>query len=101
MKHLVLAITLASIPIVSSAQQTSFSNSVSQYAQNIGSKVTIQLQSNKPSSFSGNFAQTFSYQNGATNFTRNFNFGGTTNFNITSTINNNTTTFTNNPKFKW
>jgi hypothetical protein len=97
---LVLAVTL--FPMQAPAQ-TSFStsNSVSQFASNIGSKVTIQLRSDTPSSSRGNFLQTFSYNNGVTNFNRSFNITGSTNFKIDSQINSTTTTFTNNPKFKW
>jgi hypothetical protein len=100
MKKLLLAFTIALFPL-QAVSQTSFSASVSQTASNIGSKVTIQLRSNTPSSSRGNFSQTFSYNNGVTNFNRNFNITGSTNFKIDSQINSTTTTFTNNPSFKW
>jgi len=103
MKNIFLVLAVTLLPTQTLAETTMFStsNGVSYLASNIGSKVTIQLQSNKPSVFSGNFGQTFSYQNGATNFARSFTFTGNTNFNVTSTINTNSFTWTNNPSFKW
>jgi hypothetical protein len=102
MKKLLLAFTIALFPLQAVSQTTfSTSNNVSQFASNIGSKVTIQLRSNTPSSSRGNFSQTFSYNNGVINFNRNFNITGSTNFKIESQINSTTNTFTNNPNFKW
>lgn len=101
-KQALLALAVTILPLQAYSQTTfSSSDSVSYLASNIGSKVAIQLQSSRPSFFSGTFAQTFSYQNGVTNSTRNFNFVGSTNYNIVSTFNSTPTTFTNNSNFKW
>ena len=77
--------------------------SVSTFAQNVGSRITIQVFSNKPSSFKGSFSQGFSYNNGTSvnSFAKNFSMTGNPNFNITSQFNNNTSIFTNSPNFKW
>jgi hypothetical protein len=99
MKTTILAAMVALLPLQALSQTTY--GSVTTLNSNVGSRVTIQLQSNTASVFAGNFAQTFSYQNGTTNFTRNFNFAGNTNFNVTSTINTNSFTWTNNPSIKW
>ena len=99
MKTTILAAIVALLPLQALSQTTY--GSVTSLDSNVGSKVTIQLRSNTPSVFSGNFRQTFSYQNGVTNFTRNFTFAGNTNFNVTSTINTNSFTWTNNPGFRW
>ena len=98
-KQILLALAIAILPMQSAAQ--TMTGSVSRLDSNVGSRITIQLRSNTPSFFSGTFAQTFSYQNGVTNTTRNFNFVGNTNYNIVSTFNSTPTTFTNNFNFKW
>jgi hypothetical protein len=102
MKNIILALAISLSPVAAASQEavTTY-GSVSRLDSNVGSLVAIQLQSNAPSVFSGNFRQTFSYQNGVTNFTRNFAFAGNTNFNVTSTINTNSFTWTNNPSFNW
>jgi hypothetical protein len=102
MKKLLLALVLSLAPIATTAQEAATTyGSVTSLNSNVGSLVTIQLRSNTPSVFSGNFRQTFSHQNGVTNFTRNFTFAGNKNFNVTSTINTNSFTWTNNPGFNW
>ena len=100
MKTAILAAIVALLPLQAMSQNTTY-GSVTSLASDVGTKVTIKYQSNAPSIFSSKFVQTFSYQNGTTNFTRNFNFTGNGNFNVMSTINTNSFTWTNNPSFKW
>jgi hypothetical protein len=98
-KQVLFAMAIGILPM-QAMSQTTFGSTTS-LNSNVGSRITIQLQSNSPSIFSGTFAQSFTHLNGSTNFTRNFNFAGNMNYNITSTINTNTTVFTNNPAFRW
>lgn len=98
-KQALLALAVTILPMQALSQTTY--GSINRLDSNVGSRITIQLQSNGPSFFTGSFAQTFSYQNGVTNFTRNFTFIGNMNHNVISTFNTNTTVFTNNPAFRW
>lgn len=100
MKNMIFAALLALIPAQAMSQQVTYGSTTS-LQSNVGSRITIQVQSNSPSVFSGRFMQTFSYLNGVTFTSNNFNFGGNANFNITNTINTNTFVFTNSPNFNW
>lgn len=104
MKKIIAVVLVSLLPSLATAE-TVFKQqaSVSTFEQNVGSRITVQVFSNKPSSFKGNFSQSFSYNNGTSvnNFSKNFSATGNPNFNITSQFNNNTSIFTNSPKFKW
>lgn len=82
--------------------QTVFSNSVSTYAQNVGSRVTVQMKSVNGSSARLNIQKTFTYNNGITNQSFNFQFSGSTPYKITNQFNSTVNTFSNVvPSFKF
>jgi hypothetical protein len=100
LQTLASAVVLISSAAVAVAEPKTYGG-VFAITEPVGSMLTINVQSNVPSSFRGSFAQSFvfsqSIQNpiAVTSFNRNFTFSGTSNYNIVSQINNNVTTFTN------
>ena len=99
MKSKILALALFLLPMQTFAETTY--GSITRLESNVGSRTSIQLQSNFPSMFMGTFSKTFTHQNTVSSFSRNFVFSGNMNYNIVSTFNTNTTIFTNNPGFNW
>ena len=93
MKSVFVSCLLILTSTVSFADTKSYTASVSQLASNIGSKVTIQAQSSKGSKLSGSYTQTYSYNNGITNSSKNNTFVGSTSLNIISQFNDTVFTF--------
>ncbi len=82
--------------------ETVFSNSVSTYAQNVGSRVTVQMKSVNGSSARLNIQKPFTYSNGITAQSFSFQFSGSTPFKITNQFNSTVNTFSNVvPSFKF
>lgn len=99
MKKILLACVFAAIPAMAMAEPVKTFGSVNRLDSNVGSRIGINVVLSGPSSFRGTLAQKYQYNNGATNFTRNFNISGNANYRITSQINNDTSVFTNNNSF--
>lgn len=82
--------------------QTIFSDSVSTYAQNVGSRVTVQMKSVNGSGSRLSIQKSFTYSNGITTQPFNFQFSGSTPYKITNQFNSTVNTFSNVvPSFKF
>jgi len=102
MKSIILVALLAVAAPTSAQTSFSSSGSVSQLATNIGAKTTVQMKSVNGSSAKLNIQKSFTYKNGTTNQSFNFQFSGSTPYKITNQFNSTVNIFSNVvPTFKF